>query len=283
MMHDTGESTSGPSLQADARRATAASAPVLSGVGARRAPSGAARRSLYRTMRRSAFAIASIASIASIALVASCRGRDDAGDPFRRRAATGDASAASPESAAGPSDTARSAGAAPAAIVPPAPPARDADQRFLRQVADHYEALRAAAHDQMSSAAGHAEHGSSVDPAALDVALDAEQRSALALLDTLYQDTYSPRARLIGADTSAGSGVASGSPAAGEDAAGALGSIADAALRGARLAEQSAGRLHRAEVRALAARFRERQRALAAQLTAAASSAESMMKMPRPR
>lgn len=92
-----------------------------------------------------------------------------------------------------------SAAAQAANLVPrPAPRRpRDADQRFLRTLADHYEAMRAVVHDEMSTAASHAEHGNAVSLSAFDPILDAEQRSVLSLLDTLYDEEYTTAPVLV--------------------------------------------------------------------------------------
>ena len=83
----------------------------------------------------------------------------------------------------------------------PDTPARDADQRFLHRMLDHYEATLGLVHDQMMVPAGHAEHGGSADPATVDSYLDVDKRAMLALLDTLYGEAYSPRPRLSGGGT----------------------------------------------------------------------------------
>ena len=74
-----------------------------------------------------------------------------------------------------------------AARQPAPPPARDADQDFLRHMLDHSETVLVTVHAQMMEPAGHAEHGMSADPAGLDAKIDVEKREMLALLKVLSE------------------------------------------------------------------------------------------------
>lgn len=82
------------------------------------------------------------------------------------------------------------------AVKPQAPAqrskARDADQRYLRELANRIEAERTMVHSMMSAAPGHAAHGTAVDPADWDGALDLQQRQAIALLKHDYGEVFSP-------------------------------------------------------------------------------------------
>lgn len=131
-------------------------------------------------------------ALALVTVVVGCGGggageRDTSGDASR--------SASAPPSL---SDTARRTDAttigAAAAVTPSEPPARDGDQHFLRHMLDRYEGMITLAHDQMTAASGHAEHGTAVDPALFDASLDAGKLRMVAVLDSLYQDKHSPRA-----------------------------------------------------------------------------------------
>lgn len=72
--------------------------------------------------------------------------------------------------------------------------ARDADQAFLRSLADHLEAERVAVHAMMSTPGSHASHGTAMDPANWDGTFDSQQREAVALLQHDYREAWSPRA-----------------------------------------------------------------------------------------
>lgn len=127
---------------------------------------------------------------------------------------------------------------------PAPPPARDADQDFLRHMLDHHETVVAAAHAEMMEPAGHGAHGTKRDPAEWDVMLDAEKLEMLALLKRHYGEEYSPRP----------AGEPGQQPLA-------------AQLReGTAMTERFAPRLRRAEVRALARRLGASQRELAQKL-----------------
>lgn len=159
----------------------------------------------------------STAVVIAAALAAACGPRDDATIDTTRGAAT--ASASRP--AVGSTDSAVAAGgntasleagesAAPpsAQARPPLPHARDRDQTFLREMLDHHETVIALAHDQMMAPAGHEQHGVASDPGSLDSSLDAEKLEMLALLDSLYQEKYSPRAAVPAKVGSAAAGTA---------------------------------------------------------------------------
>lgn len=70
--------------------------------------------------------------------------------------------------------------------------ARDADQRYLRELANRIEAERMTVHAMMSAPSGHAAHGTAVDPADWDGALDVQQRQAIGLLKHDYGEVFSP-------------------------------------------------------------------------------------------
>ena len=142
------------------------------------------------------------------------------------------------------------------------PPARDADQRFLRRMLDHHEAIITIAHEAMMEPEGHGAHGSATDPSATDAALDAEKLEMLGLLQSLYGEQYSPRpARGPGESVSA-------APARDEDhsAEGMAGGaeseqseVAAAYRAGIAMIDEAEHHLRRPEVRALADRLRRTQ------------------------
>lgn len=133
----------------------------------------------------------------------------------------------------------------PGVVLHPAPaaPAKDADQLFLRRMLDHHETVVAHAHAAMMSEAGHGGHGGGGDPAAFDATLDRDKLSMLALLESVYEEKYSPHP----ADTT------------GLDFA--------ARLRaGLRLIDESTPRLRRPAVRDIARRIRATHLQILAQL-----------------
>lgn len=100
-----------------------------------------------------------------------------------------------------PLNVAEAASAAPPAMQDPPPPARDADQRWLRRVADRQAVIVIVAHSQMSRHGTElmanpgmaSQHDMSADPgAAQDSEHDAELREILALLRDAYQEKYEP-------------------------------------------------------------------------------------------
>ena len=100
------------------------------------------------------------------------------------------------ENAAAPAGTSAPSamGDAGSVAAPQAPrdeqPARTADQRFLREMADHHEGVIRLAHEVMQRTDTGAVKG---DATALDAAQDSEKREMLALLDTLYRDSHDAR------------------------------------------------------------------------------------------
>lgn len=76
--------------------------------------------------------------------------------------------------------------------------ARDADQAYLRALADHLEEQRTLAHAMMSTPASHMSHGSATDPSNWDGIFDNHQREAVALLKHDYREVLSPRAGVAG-------------------------------------------------------------------------------------
>lgn len=152
-----------------------------------------------------------------------------------------------------------------AATARPQPPARDADQRFLRRMLDHHEAIITVVHEAMMEPAGHAAHGSVADPAATDSYLDAEKQEMLRLLESLYDEQYSPRPTpgltRSGTDASAHADdrAADSAMAGGEDSE--QSELAAAYRAGVALIDQTEHQLRRPEVRALAARLRQTQTA----------------------
>lgn len=147
---------------------------------------------------------------------------------------------------------------------PPLPPARDADQDFLRHMLDHHETVIALAHGGMMEPAGHQAHGQQADPAAFDSRLDAERQEMLALLERFYGETYSPRADLDSGTAMAG---AEHAPASAADGGMDMSANAAAPYRaGAALVDRYLSRLTRREVRAIARRLRTSQLELARQV-----------------
>lgn len=160
---------------------------------------------------------------------------------------------------------------------PAAPPARDADQGFLRDMLDHHETVLAIVHDQMMEPLGHAAHGKKADPLAWDAKLDVEKREMLALLRKYYDEDYSPRAAVPAATGAGGSGDADPMPmgegkTTSEQEAEKMMRVQvvlmDQLRDGVRLAGRSAPMLERREVRELARRMRALQLELANELDA---------------
>lgn len=153
---------------------------------------------------------------------------------------------------------------------PPLPPARDADQEFLRHMLDHHETVIAVAHAQMMAPAGHAAHGGGADPAAFDSRLDAEKLEMLALLSRLYGESFSPRP-----DSAAGMAAERGgatASAASEGEHGAPEADLGAQLQaGATLVDRFLPRLTRPQVREVARRVPASQLELARMVPATAA------------
>lgn len=122
--------------------------------------------------------------------------------------------------------------------------ARDADQRYLRALADHLEFQRALAHSIMSAPGSHASHGSAMDPAAWDGTFDTQQREAVALLQHDYGELLTPRSSIPAAPVQAPQG---------EDAERAAARVLRSRLREAiALSKRALPRLRRASSRSLA-------------------------------
>jgi len=102
------------------------------------------------------------------------RARADSGAPATAAADTGESAAAS---------------AAPDSGPPPRPPAKDADQEFLRQMIDHHEGLVAMADDAMERASGAA---AKADARRLRTAQRQEQTRMVAFVDTIYGERVLP-------------------------------------------------------------------------------------------
>jgi hypothetical protein len=149
-----------------------------------------------------------------------------------------------------------------AAREPAPPPARDADQEFLRHMLDQNEIVRATMHAQMMEPAGHAEHGMSADPAGLDAKIDVDKREMLALLKKYYNEEYSPRvtppSSAISSTVSGGmAGMSMPSVEKGEaDPMAARMRVAAQLRDGAAMADRFAPKLKRPAVKALAKRLR---------------------------
>lgn len=209
---------------------------------------------------------------AAIVLLVACGGGerppDGAGGTAQGSAPAAPAAGVAATPASGP------AAPVPAAPLPPVPPARDADQRFLRHLADHYEYVRALAHAGMSSEQGHAQHGGAADPAEIDARVDAEQRRVVELLAATYGEQYSPRAERVTAGRAAApesAGTAGGEHGGMAETSGADAPL-DAAMReGVDVIDQALPTLKRRAVRALATELRAAHLARARQAGAPAS------------
>lgn len=183
----------------------------------------------------------------------------------------GNASVAPATAAPGPGATAMVPLAAQQSA---APPARDAEQDFLRHMLDHHETVLAIVHSQMMEPAGHDAHGKKTDPVAWDAKLDVEKREMLALLKKHYKEDYSPR--LLPATATAGVSsnmgqmpMRQGTATSEQEAEKMMRveALLTAQLRkGARLADRFAPKLKRREVRDLARRMRALQLELAGEL-----------------
>ncbi|MDQ6885832.1 MAG: hypothetical protein M3068_00920 [Gemmatimonadota bacterium] len=161
----------------------------------------------------------------------------------------------------------------PATIEPlmPESPARDPDQRFLRQMLDHHERIIRLVHERASQPASHREHGRSRDPFETDVRLDNEKFEMIALLKLLYQDEHSPRPLRSPDSAAHRAREKRDSARARAGASASMGSeaeriyqeaLGDALRHGVALIDQWRPSLLRANVRALANRLRQTQVAL---------------------
>lgn len=212
-----------------------------------------------------------------IFVLTACSGSSDktgAADTFGAIAAT--QNALTDSSPVGSASVA-SATAAPTAQQPAAPPARDAEQDFLRHMLDHHETVLAIVHDQMMEPLGHAAHGKKADPVAWDAKLDVEKREMLALLKKYYDEDYSPRPAMPATTIAGVSGDMGQMPmregkATSEQEAEKMmrvqALLTDQLREGVRLAGRFAPKLKRREVRDLARRMRAVQLELAAELGA---------------
>ena len=134
---------------------------------------------------------------------------------------------------------------------------RNADQKFLRDVADHLEAERVAAHAMMATPASHAMHGGARDPAEWDGAFDGQQRESVALLRHDYQEVFVPlaaraasRPAAAARTTEMGAGEMGGT----DDSMQALASLMQQAVT---MTNRSMPRLRRASTRDFARRVRK--------------------------
>lgn len=169
-------------------------------------------------------------------------------------------------------DSATLAARAPTVSTRAVPPARDADQAFLRRMLDGHERALATTHALMMEPAGHDAHGKAGDPASFDGRLDQEKQQMLALLARHYGEQYSPVAATAPPAQSAGDA----SPPDHETGMGLLAAQLDS---GAVLAARTASRLQRPEVRALATRLAASGRELA-RVARATAGMEGMPMMP---
>ena len=165
-----------------------------------------------------------------------------------------------------------------AARQPAPPPARDADQDFLRHMLDHNETVLATVHAQMMEPAGHAEHGKSADPAGWDAKIDVDKREMLTLLKKYYNEDYSPRVTPPSSAVSSASsggmpGMSMPSAEKGEaDPMAAQMQVAAQLRDGAAMADRFAPKLKRPAVKVLAKRLRTSRLQLARELGAGIQS-----------
>jgi hypothetical protein len=158
------------------------------------------------------------------------------------------------------------------------PPARDADQDFLRHMLDQNETVLATMHAQMMEPAGHAEHGMRADPAGLDAKIDVDKREMLALLKKYYSEEYSPRvtpqSSVVSSASSGGmAGMSMPSVEKGEaDPMAARMRVAAQLRDGAAIADRFAPNLKRPAVASLARRMRTSRLRLARELGAGMQS-----------
>ena len=160
----------------------------------------------------------------------------------------------------------------PTFVMPPEPPARDADQRFLRRLLDRHEMLSAMVHERMMMR--HDDHdmkaGMPMEPARntgrVDQEIDSEKDAIVAALRKLYRDEH--RAVLPGREQRRADSLARNAPTTGDSA------YRQQLITGLRsqlaLIERSLPTLRRAEVRALARNLAVEIRARAKMFAAAA-------------
>lgn len=216
--------------------------------------------SILRSVRRPHILLA----ILPLALGSGCSGADN-GAPAKDTA--GGASALA--NVATPADSVAPVPAARPASRPPVPPARDADQDFLRHMLDHYEGAIALAHAQMMEPAGHGVHGGGADPAALDSKLDADKLEMLGLLTRHYGETYTPWAEPPARPATPGGAPAAAGGTEKHDAPEA--DLAAQFKAGVALVDRFMPQLARADVRDLARRVRLSQVNLARQFAPSAA------------
>lgn len=77
-------------------------------------------------------------------------------------------------------------------VTRPRTKARDADQAYLRALADHFDAERLVVHAMMSTPASHASHGTAMDPGNWDTMFDGQQNEARTLLKHDYREELGP-------------------------------------------------------------------------------------------
>ncbi len=212
---------------------------------------------LSRVCERRLLRVVLSAAVAFTAVVlAACSGGDgskgaslvDTGSGTRLAGATPENASPTASSAGG---AAEAQGAAPGSVVPTAavkagPHLDDADRDFLHHMLDHYEAVLLIVHADMMKTEGHAMHGSGADPVEHDAALDAEKQQMLTLLKRLYGERYSPRPVAAKAEV--------GKPLLQQP-------LAAHFRAGIALVDRSLPALERPQVRALAIKVRETQRA----------------------
>ena len=138
--------------------------------------------------------------------------------------------------------------------------ARDADQRYLRALAELIEAERSVCHAMMTEPAGHSAHGSSMDPADWDAAFDLQQREAVAMLKHDYNEVFSPVAQTPRAPTGHGAATGGSAEPAGMD--GEMKSLVALMRQTVNLSNAAMPRLRHASTRGLARKVRDANAAL---------------------
>lgn len=118
-------------------------------------------------------------------------------------------------------------------------------------MADYYDGMRSIAHGRMMQPSGHASHGGQNDPAIVDGEFDILQQQVLTMLSTLYKEQYSPvMPKAVSALTKPDGTMASLSHE--ESQAQLAGQI----RQGVATIDAFQNKLHRKEVRAIAAKHR---------------------------
>ena len=147
------------------------------------------------------------------------------------------------------------------------PPARDAEQLFLRRMLDHHEGVVRLVHDRMMDARGHATHSGKTDPSAFDSFLDSEKREMLSMLATLYQEDYSPVPAALVSPRPA----TSAAPDSSHGRATPVDALAVGFRAGVELIDRFHHHLRRPQVRALAERLRRTELAWLRELTSSSA------------